>query len=163
MAAVVAILVGIGFSYGLFHGANDRYAAYRKRMVETALKGYSMDVTTSNRVQIHDFLAANHAPADYPVTPGLKKAALVGCAVSTWQDNPVSMICFKSGRPLSPGTQSDLWLFVTGHRTLAKANLPANPVIDRVNKAITASWSDGHNDYLLAAVGDEALLRKYLQ
>jgi hypothetical protein len=36
-------------------------------------------------------------------------------------------------------------------------------VFARLNKAVTASWSDEKNTYLLAVVGDEAFLRKYLQ
>jgi hypothetical protein len=36
-------------------------------------------------------------------------------------------------------------------------------VFARVNKASTVSWSDVNKNYLLAAVGDEAFLRKYLQ
>jgi hypothetical protein len=165
MAAVVAFLAGIDFGYGPFHGAKDRYAAYRKRMVEAALRGYFMDVTTTNQDRIQKYLVANHAPADYPPSGGLTNATLVGCAVSSWQGNPVSMICFYSGRPLPPGEQSDLWLFITGRQTLGDAFPPAPPALpafDRVNKAITASWSDGHNDYLLAAVGDDAFLKSYV-
>ncbi len=163
VAAVVTFLVGIDFGYGPLHDAKDRYAAYRKRMVEAALRGYAMDVTTSNQVRVQEFLEANHSPTNYPLSAGLKKATLAGCAVPSWQGNPVSMICFQTGRPLPPGEQSDLWLFVTSRQTLAKADLPPNPVFDRVNKAITASWSDEHNDYLLATVGDKALLQGYLQ
>jgi hypothetical protein len=163
LAAVVAFLVGINFGFWPFHGVTDRYSAYRKRMIESALRPYYMDVVAADPVRIRDFLKANHAPADYPLPGGMKTAALVGCAVSSWQGNPVSMICFKSGRPLPPGDQSDLWLFVTSRKTVANAPVPSAPVIARVNKATTASWSDDHNNYLLAVVGDEALLRKYLQ
>jgi hypothetical protein len=163
MAAVVTFLVGIDFGYGPFHDGKDRYAAYRKRMVEAALRGYAMDVTTTNQARVQEYLEANNSPAGYPVSPGLKSAKLAGCAVPSWQGNPVSMICFNSGRPLPPGEQSDVWLFVTSRQTLGKAELPANPVFDRVNKAMTASWSDAQNDYLLAAVGDQAFLQKYLQ
>jgi len=163
MAAVVAFLFSIDFGLRPFHSAKDRYAAYRKRMIGSALRGYYMDLTTSDPDRVRAFLATNHAPADYPLPAGLKTAAVVGCALSTWQGNPVSMICFKSGRPLPPGEQSDLWLFVTSRQTLAQASPPAAPIFDRVNKATTASWSDDQNDYLLAVEGDQALLRKYLQ
>ncbi len=165
MAAAVVILMGIDFVYGPFHGTKDPYAAYRKRMVETALGGYYMDVTTTNHVRVQQALMASNAPADYALSEGLKNAPLVGCAVFTWQGHPVSMICFKTGRPLPPGVQSDLWLFITGRQTLGDAipaAPPAPPAFDRVNKAITASWSDGHNDYLLAAVGEDALLQSYV-
>jgi hypothetical protein len=73
------------------------------------------------------------------------------------------MICFKSGRPLPAGDQSDLWLFVSERKAVPKAPAPGAPVFARVNKASTVSWSDVNKNYLLAAVGDEAFLRKYLQ
>jgi hypothetical protein len=163
MAAVVVLLLGLDFGLNPFHSAKGRYAAYRKRMIKSALGGYYMDLTTSDPVRIRAFLTTNHAPADYPLPAGLKTAAVVGCVVSSWQGNPVSMVCFKTGRPLAPGDQSDLWLFVTSRQSLASASAPAAPVFDRVNKATTASWSDDHNNYLLAVEGDQALLRKYLQ
>jgi len=49
-------VVGIDFGYGPFHDAKDRYAAYRKRMVEAALRGYAMDVTTTNDARVHQYL-----------------------------------------------------------------------------------------------------------
>jgi hypothetical protein len=141
----------------------ERYPAFRKRMTEMALRSYSMDLMATNPVQIRNFLKAKNAPADYSLPAGLQTAALAGCVVCSWQGSPVSMICFKSGRPLPPGDQSDLWLFVTDRETVAKAPAPGAPVFARVNKATTVSWSDGNKNYLLAAVGDEAFLRKYLQ
>jgi hypothetical protein len=161
-AAVVVLLLGINFGLESFRGGADRYSAYRKRMVETALRSYYMDSTATDPALIRGFLRTNNAPADYRLSGGLEAAALAGCAVSTWQGNPVSMICFKTGRPMPPGDQSDLWLFVTSRKTLSNAPASSAPVFARVNKATTASWSDEQNSYLLAAVGDEALLRKYV-
>ncbi|MGA2177746.1 MAG: hypothetical protein ABSH38_22450 [Verrucomicrobiota bacterium] len=162
-AAVVAFLAGIASTFWPVHGLTDRYAAYRKRMTETALRGYYMDLTATDPVLIRNFLKEKNAPADYSLPAGLNAAAVVGCVVSSWQGSPVSMICFKSGRPLPPGDQSDLWLFVTDRQTVAHAPAPGAPVFARVNKATTASWSDDKKNYLLAAVGNEAFLRKYLQ
>jgi hypothetical protein len=162
-AAVVALLVSMSSGLWPLHGLTDRYAAYRKRMTETALRSYSMDLKAADPVQIRNFLKEKHAPADYSLPAGLKKADVVGCALSSWQGSPVSMICFKSGRPIPPGDQSDLWLFVIASNAVANAPPPGSPVFVRVNKATTASWSDDHKTYLLAAVGDEALLRKFLQ
>jgi hypothetical protein len=164
MAAVVALSVSMGFGIWPFHGSVDRYAAYRKRMTETALRSYySMDLLATDPVKIRGFLASKNAPSDYLLPAGLKRAAMVGCAVSTWQGRPVSMICFKSDRPLPRGDQSDLWLFVTERKSVSNAPRPGAAVLARVNKAITATWSEGDKTYLLAAVSDEAFLRKYLQ
>jgi hypothetical protein len=162
-AALVALLVTLNLGLWPFHGRPDRYAAYRKRMTETALRSYSMDLTETDPVKIRHFLKQTNAPADYTLPAALKTAAVVGCVVKKWQGSPVSMICFKSGRPLPPGEQSDVWLFVIDSQSVSHAPPPGAPVLARVNKAETASWSDDHHTYLLAAVGDEAFLRKYLQ
>jgi hypothetical protein len=162
MAAVLVFILSIDFAPRFFDRSTDNFAAYRKRMTQTALRSYSMDLLASDPMQVRGFLKSKNAPADFSLPPGLKAAALIGCVVSTWQGKPVSMICFKSGRPLPPGDQSDLWLFVIHSKDLPQApSVP--PLVARVNKAITASWSEGKNTYLLAAVGNEAYVRKYLQ
>jgi hypothetical protein len=161
-AAVVVLLVGLASAFWPHHGLTDRFAAWRKRMTESALRSYYMDLTSADPAQIRNFLKENNAPADYSLPAGLKTAALAGCVASRWQGSPVSMICFKSGRPLPPGDQSDLWLFVIDRKSVLDAPPPGAPVFARVNKAVTASWSDGARTYLLAGVGDEAFLRKYL-
>ena len=163
MAAIAALLISIESGFWPLHGPTDRFSAYRKRMTEFALRSYSMDLKATDPAVIRNFLKERNAPADYALPAGLSTTAVSGCAVSTWQGSPVSLICFKSGRPLPPGNQSDLWLFVTDLKSVPNAPPPGAPVFARVNKAATASWSDGARIYLLAAVGDEAMLRKYLQ
>ena len=162
VAAAVALLIGIDLGLWPLHGPADRYSAYRKRMTETALRSYSMDLTTPDMALIQNYLKEKNAPAGFSLPAGLKTAAAVGCVVSRWQGAPVSMICFKSGRPLPPGDQSDVWLFVADRKAVANAPPAGAPVFARVNKAATATWSDDHKIYLLATVGDEAFLRKYL-
>jgi hypothetical protein len=162
-AAVVALLIGINSGFWPLHHLTDRFSAYRKRMTETALRSYTMNLTATDPVLIRGFLRQKNAPADYTLPAGLEAADVAGCVVSSWQGNPVSMICFKSGRPLPPGDESDLWLFVTDRKSVSHAPPPGPPVIARVNKAVTASWSDDTHCYLLAAVADEAFLGKYLQ
>lgn len=162
-AASVVLLLGLASLFWRHHLLTDRFAAWRKRMTETALRSYYMDLTAADPVLIRDFLKQKNAPADYSLPPGLKTAALAGCVVSHWQGSPVSMICFKSGRPLPPGDQSDLWLFVIDSKSVLNAPPPGAPVFARVNKAATAGWSGGGRTYLLAAAGEEAFLRKYLQ
>jgi hypothetical protein len=163
VAAVVALLIGMEWGFHPFHGLPDHFAAYRKRMTETALRSYSMDSTATNLAVIRDFLRQKKAPADYSLPARLQAATVAGCLVSSWQGSPVSMICFKSGRPLPPGDQSDVWLFVAERKAVTDAPPAGSAVFARVNKATTASWSDDKNSYLLAAVGDEAFLSKYLQ
>jgi hypothetical protein len=163
VAAAVALLAVLSLGLRPFHDLADRDAAYRKRMTKKALVNYSMNLTTTNLVHIRSYLQEKNAPADYSLPAGLKMAVAAGCVVTSWEGRPVSMICFKSGRPLPPGEQSDLWLFVINLKTAAQSAPARAPVFARVNKATTASWSEGDKTYLLAAVGDEAFLRKYLQ
>jgi hypothetical protein len=162
-AAAVALLIGLDFGVRPLLSRTDRFPAYRKRMTETALRSYTMDLTAADPVRIREFLRQKRAPAEYALPDGLKTASVAGCVVSSWQGHPVSMICFKSGRSLPPGDESDLWFFVIERKSVANAPPPGPPVVARVNKAVTASWSDDQNNYLLAAVGDEAFLGKYLQ
>lgn len=163
VAAVVALAVGIYLGFRPAPRSTDDYASYRKRMTESALRSYSMDLLATDPVQIRHFLEMRKAPADYSLPAGLKSAAAAGCVVTHWQGHPVSLICFKSGRPLPPGDLSDLWLFVTDRRNVPEAPASDVPVLARVNKATTAAWSAGDKTYLLAAVSDETFLRKYLQ
>jgi hypothetical protein len=163
VAAAVALLIGIESGYLPLLLSPHSYPAYRQRMTEEALGGYYMDLLSKDPVAIRKFLAEKKAPADYSLPAGLQSAAVVGCAVASWQSNAVSLICFKTGRPLEPGVQSDLWLFVTERNTVPNAPPPGGPLIARVKKATTATWSDESKVYLLAVAGDEAFLRKYLQ
>ena len=43
---------------------------------------------------------------------------LLGCGVLKWQDQPVAMVCFRTGKPLAPGAKSDLFLFVIDRKSL---------------------------------------------
>jgi hypothetical protein len=162
VAAVVALLVGLDAAFRPHRPLTGQYAAYRQRMAETALRSYYMALTATDPVQIRNFLNAKKAPADYTLPAGLNTAPVVGCVVTHWHGDPVSMICFNSGRPLLPGARSDLWLFVTERKTVPNAPSPGAPVFARASQATTASWSDDKKNYLLAAVGDEAFLGKYL-
>jgi len=164
LAASVVLLLAIGF--GVWHSRMaDRYTNYRKRMTETALRSYYMEFPSTNQIEIRNFLKSRNSLADYSLPSGLKSATAVGCAVSQWQGNPVSMICFKSSRPLNPGDISDLWLFVVDSKFVANAPEQGQnaPLFARVNKATTATWSSDGKVYLLAAVGDEEFLRKYIE
>jgi hypothetical protein len=125
-AAVVALLASMIPASGP-STAPDRYAAYRKRMTETALAqllhGFDGDRSRPDpQLPQGEPCASRLLPA-----AGLKTAAVVGCAVSSWQGSPVSMICFKSGRPLPPGDQSDLWLFVIEPQDRRRCPPPAAP------------------------------------
>jgi hypothetical protein len=72
------------------------------------------------------------------------------------------MLCFRSGQPLPPGRQSDLWLFVVDGSTVRNGPASSSPAITQVSKLMTASWTQDGKTYILAAAGDEQFLRKFL-
>jgi hypothetical protein len=160
-AAVAVLLLVLASPWSRPNRSYD-FAAYRARMVSTALRTYGMDIETSDMTKIREYLAAKKAHADYNLPKGLQAAVPTGCVVMTWQGKTVSMICFRSGKPLPAGDKSDLFLFVADANSVPDAPRSAAPVMGQTNKLMTAGWSEGGRVYLLAASGDENFLRKYL-
>ena len=138
------------------------FAVYRDRMTVISLCDYAMDLATNDPAQVRAYLAQNGAPADYVVPEALQKATLIGCAVQSWQNANVSMICFRSGKTLPPGQTTDLWFLVIDQAKVRAGPTQVVPLVTPVNRATTASWSEGGRTYLLVADGDEAFLRKFL-
>jgi hypothetical protein len=163
-AAAVVVLLSLEANSWLPRWPSSGHAAFLNRMAASALRSYYMDVETNDGGRIRSYLAGRNAPAEFVLPAGLQKLELTGCLVSTWQGRAVSMICLKTGRPLDPGMKSDVWLFVADRAAVANAPAPGAPaVFERINKAMTASWSDAKETYVLAAVDDEAALGRYLQ
>jgi hypothetical protein len=160
-AAAIVVLVGLGI-YWMPEREDTGYAAYRERMVSTALRNYGMALATNDPAQIRTFLNRSGAPSDYTVPSALKKIALAGCAIEPWQGANVSMICFDSGQPHPPGQANDVWFFIIDQSAVRDAPAGTSPSVVRVNRAMTASWSAAGRNYLLVVDGDEQLLRKYL-
>ena len=143
--------------------ATDTLAGYKIQMVSIALRGpYRMDLTTNDPEQIRAYFVQNQAPADYVLSAGLQKASVIGCAIEDWQTSKVSMICYRTGKPLARGQQSDLWLFVVDRTLLKDAPPPGPPRIASVNRLTTAVWSQGNKVYLLGTDGDARALQLYL-
>ena len=161
-AAVVAVLVSVEMNPWITGSSANNHAEYVRSMADLATAAYTMNLETNDQVQIRAYLAKNNAPADYAFPQGLQGAETAGCAVSVWQGRQVSMICFKTGRPMRPGNKSDLWLFVAARNAVADSPTPGHVVFERAAPAVTASWSDDSHTYVLAALGDEAVLKKYL-
>jgi len=143
--------------------ADNSLAGFENSMVRVALAGpYYMDLTTNDPVKIRDFLAQRQAPADYVLPAGLQKAAVTGCAIEGWQNTKATMICFRTGKPLPPGEQGDLWLFVVDRASLKDAPPPGPPKIAAVNRLITAVWTQGDKVYLLGTEGDAQAIGLFL-
>ena len=161
-AAVVAALVVLAPLWFQHRGNEETFAIYRSRMADVALRGYTMDLATNNPAQVRAYLAQNHAPADYVLPAPLEKTAVTGCAIEGWQGTKVSMICFRTGKPLPPGQQSDLWLFVIARSTVKNAPPMGSRQFVRVNKLMTVTWTQGDTLYVLGMEGDEQTLQQYL-
>ena len=164
-AAAAVAVVGLIFLMATWfpsRPADDTFAIYRSRMAGVALRGYAMDLVTNNPAAIRGYFARNQAPADYVLPASLQQAEVVGCAIQSWQGVKVSMICFRSGRPLPPGQQSDLWLFVADRASVKAAPPTDLPQLTAVNRLITAAWSRDGKLYLLETEGSEPVIRQYL-
>jgi hypothetical protein len=139
------------------------FLAYREEMVSYALRQYSMQLLTKDLNEIRGFFAGTNGVADYVLPRSLEQQAqAAGCVAFTWQGKPVSMICFHSGRPLAPGQQTDVWLFVIDESAVPDGPSNPTPKIERVNRVTTASWSTGRRTYVIAADGDEQFLKRFL-
>jgi hypothetical protein len=161
-AAVCAALVLAGV-WLLQTPPDDRsLPAFGRRMIKTAKKTYRMDVETNDVATIRSYLATKQSPADYVLPKALEAVQLTGCAALLWQDQPVSMICFRTGRPLGPGEKSDLFLFVVDRSAVADGPRSSQPTFIQQNRMATATWVEGEKLYFLTGNGDEAFLRSFL-
>lgn len=162
VAASIVVLLTLAAFWSRPPANDDALAIYQSRMVGAALRGYSMDLPTNNGDQIRAFLKQNQAPADYVLPAPLGKLALTGCAIQSWQGTKVSMICFRTGKPLPAGQLADVWLFVVDRASVKNAPPDGPAQLARVNQLITAAWSQGDKLYLLGMAGDEQTIRQLL-
>lgn len=161
ITALLIAVTALWFNLPRTSDQDVSFAAYRNRMVRTAVRIYGMDLETNNVAQIRAYLAQRQAPADYVLPRNLEPAETVGCGALSWQGKPVAMVCFRTGKPLAPGSKSDLFLFVIDQKDLASPPQLDAPVFANVSTLATASWSAGGKVYVLAAT-DESDLRQRL-
>ncbi len=154
VAAVVVLAAVAGFLFQSRVPAN--FGGFRQSMARAVSGEYKMMLETNDLNQIRDFLAKNQAQADYKLTPALEKTPAEGCSILNWHGHKVSLLCFDLGN------DNDLWLFVIDRTALPDAPVTESPQFTSIGKMATASWSQGDKTYLLAVVGDEERLRKYL-
>ncbi|MBI5383826.1 MAG: hypothetical protein HZA90_03975 [Verrucomicrobia bacterium] len=154
VAAVILLFAGLAVMLTR-PAAPDRFADYRARMVRVALREYRMDIVTNDMTQVRQFMAQRGAPADYEVPAGLGRTKLTGGGLLKWRGNPVSMVCFDRG------DKQMLYLFVLD-RTVVKDAPPASPQVTKVNKLVTASWTQGDKTYVLAGPEEPEFTKKYL-
>jgi len=136
------------------------FAAYRNRMVRTAVRNYGMDLETNDVSQIRAYLAQRQAHADYVLPKNLEQTPAVGCGALSWQGKPVAMVCFRTGKPLSPGAKSDLFLFVIDQKDLADQTPPNATEFAGVSGLATATWRNGGKVYVLAGFDEWELKQR---
>ena len=153
-AAACLLLMGV-WALLLQPRIPDRFADFRARMVRNALRQYSMDIITNDMQEVRQFLAKRGAPADYALPNGLRRLSLTGGGYLKWRSQPVAMVCFDRG------DKQMLFLFVLD-RSVVKDAPPATPELTKVNKLVTASWSEGDKTYVLAGPEETDFVKKYL-
>ncbi len=141
---------------------DNTFSVYQNDMVRVALGGYPMSLMTNDTAPVRAYLAQNHAPADFTLPANLSKTALTGCAVEEWQGANVALVCFRTGKPLPPGSGSDLWLFVVDRSAVKDAPAATTYQFGKVNRLITATWTDGSKLYFLGVEGEEPDIKQYL-
>jgi hypothetical protein len=151
-AAVVLLLTLAGAFFG--RRTPDAFSDYRSRMVRTALREYRMDVRTNDLAELRRRLAVLGAPADYAVPAGLGKLSLTGGGLLQWRGNPVAMVCFDRG------DKEMIFLFVMNKSAVNDSPATA-PVLAKVNKLLTASWTEGDKTYVLAGPEEPDFKSKY--
>jgi hypothetical protein len=141
---------------------DNRFIAFQSRMARSVLRQYpKMDLLTSDLSRIQQYLRQKGC-GDYVLPTGLTRTPGTGCAVLQWHGNPVTMICFNSGKTASR-SDPDLFLFIVNRDALAQPPASDAPEFARITRQMSAaSWSRGNKTYVLAGLGDEALLRKHL-
>lgn len=164
-AAVVVMAIGIAVLWlrpPSVPAEKLNTATFRSRMEGQVLRNYTMTRETEDLNEIRTDLAQQQAPADFVLPGKLAQTALAGCGVLSWQDKRVSMICFRTGKPLPPGDKSDLFLFVVDRTALPDAPTTSTPEINPGTRLITATWTVGNKTYVLATEGDAEFIRQYL-
>jgi hypothetical protein len=163
LACVASVLVMASLLTIFFvHRTQHQFALYRQRVVAKALGTYSMDIQTNSLTAINAYLAGRGAPNGSAFPPNVKTAEPVGCAVIDWHGKPVTMVCFKSGKPLEPGQVADLWLFVADKGDVVNGPEGASKALAQEDRMATAAWSQDGKLYMIGTVGDQSVLQKYL-
>ncbi|HEU6447098.1 MAG TPA: hypothetical protein VFV23_01510 [Verrucomicrobiae bacterium] len=164
-AVIIGLLIFGGIQYQ--HRANEwrehhSLANFQNSMVGMAENGYAMELQTNDLKQIQNYFARNDAPADYTLPPNLENATVTGCAVKDWNGAKVSVICFRTGKPLLPGQQNDLWLFVMDESAAKTFSASASPQFQKVDRLATAFWSRAGKIYFLGTSYDDGSIRDWL-
>jgi uncharacterized membrane protein YbaN (DUF454 family) len=157
-AAAIVLVAGLAWFWTRSNGGNS-FADYRDQIVRGVQRFYdanNMDMLTNNLTEIRAYLAQNSAPSDYVLTKPMEKLPGIGCNVLKWRSNKVSLVCLDSGN------KNILYLFVVDRSAVSDPPRTDPPQFVRIRKLMSASWSHEGRIYILAASGEEDVLRRFL-
>jgi hypothetical protein len=155
LALAAAIALVLGASLWLFRGdaADESFSAFRSRMVNFALRTYQMDIVTNNPAAVRQFIDEHGGAADFKMPANLEKVPVQGGGRLSWQNHPVSMICYTL-----PDRET-LFVFVVD-RDAMHGKIPSERANVQTDKRLnTVSFTrDGHTFLLAAKAPPETLL-----
>lgn len=143
------------------------FANFQTNMIGNIVRYPQMDIVTNNLQAIRTKLA-DRGRSNLVFTPtvdkivGTAKIGGTGGKAMEWQEKPVAMICLTSGKVGVPKS-GDLFLFIVDTNAIKGPPTGTAPVVTQVRKGIVSgSWTSGVKTYILAALGDETFLKRYL-
>ena len=161
IGAVVALLLALSSLFYRPATEDRRFSGFERRMTALALRSYPrMDLVTNNLPAIQSYLSTR-GRGDFSLPDKLAAAAVTGCAVLPWQNKPVTMICFNSGKTANPA-EPDVFLFVIANSDAPGAPDNDQPSFAQRSRLATATWSAGGKVYLLETLGEAQDLKRYL-
>jgi len=154
-AAAAIVLLGTFLALQFQPAPPGNFPIFRSRMVGIVLRQYTMDIVTNDMAAIRRHLAAQNAPADYSLPPGLSVLPPSGAGVLSWQGERVSMVCLNGGK------EGTLFLFVASASDVTGPPMKSREFA-QVNALATVSWIDRGKLYVLPGEAGTEALKKYL-
>ena len=158
LARVAATVVICAAAVWLLEMRWDRgFDSYRERMVSLVADDYELSVEVESLEEVRQALASRNWPSDYVVPAGLKTVEVEGGNALRWRGRKVSMLCLETE------DEKYLWLFVARRSDVRNPpETSAPPEVLKVDRLMTATWSDDLYVYLLAVEGDRAFLTEHM-
>lgn len=150
IAASIALLAGGSMIWNHLSAPQRRLVHFQNRMMEYAVKSYGMDIRTNSLQEVQRFLAQKGAPSQLALQDNA--FPVIGGAKLSWQNRPVSMVCFKV-------KDKTAYLFVVDGSELAAQSL-LSPRFGSHEPLSKATWSAQGQVYLLGAELPESELRE---
>jgi len=142
LAASIALLAAVTFLTRSVPKEDTSFAGFWQRIITDALRAYGMDTNTTKLMEVKNLLAQTGRPADFSLPAPLEKLPVLGGGALTWQNKPVSMVCFKSPQ------QEILYMFVIDQAVSGFSE--RKPEVEEVKGLSTVSWTSGGRAFLLA-------------